>query len=81
MSGKRCGARVRGHPPWSTLGFQTRFLVGTGGRYYPTAVREHTQDFHKNTHDFRKNYTRIETEIHKKLRQNNHMESNRIQQK
>ena len=66
---KRCGARVCRAPPWSTLGFQTRFLVGTGGRYYPTAIREHTQDFHKNptriTDDFHKNYPRIPQEIHK----------------
>ena len=55
--------------PWSTLGFQTRFLVGTGGWYYPTAIREHTQDFHKNptriTDDFHKNPTRIPQEFHK----------------
>ena len=31
----------------STLGFQTWFLEDTRGRYYPTAVREHTLDFHK----------------------------------
>lgn len=45
-------------PPWSISGFQTRFLVVTGGRYYPTAIREHTQDFHKNP-------TRITLESHK----------------
>ena len=50
-------------PPWSLLGFQTRFLMVTGGRYYPTAIREHT-------HDFRKNYTRIATESHKKSTRN-----------
>ena len=61
--------------PWSTSGFQTRFLMGTGGRYYPTAIREHTQDFHKNptrfpeistriTMDFHKNHTRISQEFH-----------------
>ena len=77
MLWKRCGARVRGHPPWSVSGFQTRFLEGTGGRCYPTAIREHTQDFHKNTQDFhkntqdfRKNYTRIATEYHKKSTRN-----------
>ena len=70
MFGKRCGTRVCRVPPWSILGFQTRFLVGTGGRYYPTAIREHTQDFHKHTQDFRKNYTRIATEIHKKSTRN-----------
>ena len=80
MFGKRCGTRVRGHPPWSTSGFQTRFLVGTSGRYYPTAIREHTQDFHKKhtripeiftriTDDFHKNPTIISQEFHKPKQQ------------
>ena len=50
-------------PPWSISGFQTRFFMSTSGRYYPTAIREHT-------HDFRKNYTRIATDSHKKSTRN-----------
>lgn len=44
--------------PWSISGFQTGFLVDTGGRYYPTAIREHTLDFYKK-------HTRITQESHK----------------
>ena len=63
---KRCGARVCRAPPWSILGFQTRFLVGTGGRYYPTAIREHTQDFHKKHTRFPEIFTRITLGSHRK---------------
>ena len=56
-------------PQWSISWFQTRFLDGTGGRYYPTAVREHTQDFHKKstriTQDFHKNPLGFSQEFHK----------------
>ena len=48
--------------PRSPPGFQTRSLEGTRGRYYPTAIREHTQYFSQESHN---KHTRITDAFHK----------------
>ena len=81
MSGKRCGARVCRCPHGQLKDSKRDFLWSLAGGITPRQSASIHKIFTRIPQDFRKNYTRIATEYHKKLRQNNHMESNRKQQK
>ena len=81
MFGKRCGTRVRGHPHGLLQDSKRDFLWSLAGGITPQQSASIHKIFTRNTQDFRKNYTRIATDSHKKSTRNYTRKPHGIQQK
>ena len=87
MFGNRCGTRVRWHPMVDlgipnaiSCGHWRAVLPHGNPRAYTRFSRAYTRfprAYTRFSQELHKNRDRNQQEIHKKLRQNNHMESNR----